>query len=79
MIICHCRQVTDRAIRACVRDGAVHEGQIAAMCGAGSLCGGCRSAVSEILDAELRVRGVRRLPVVTFLGDHAPLEADAAE
>ena len=75
MIVCHCRQVSDRAIRACIREGACNEEHIAEMCGAGTSCGGCAPTVSEIIDQELSARGQRRLPVIVF----EPDTADAAE
>lgn len=49
MIVCHCHAVTDREIRATVRDGARTCHEVASACGAGSGCGGCASLVSEIV------------------------------
>jgi bacterioferritin-associated ferredoxin len=63
MIVCHCQRVTDRAIRAAVRQGAETEEAIAEACGAGSCCGGCVPAVTEILCEEREKRGIR-LPVL---------------
>lgn len=63
MIVCHCRRVTDRAITAAIREGATSEEHVAEMCGAGSCCGGCLPAVSELLDRECSDRCVR-LPVL---------------
>jgi bacterioferritin-associated ferredoxin len=63
MIICHCHRVTDRVIRACVRDGANSEESVAEVCGAGTCCGGCVPAVAEIVGEEMsngRVYVVRR-------------------
>jgi bacterioferritin-associated ferredoxin len=53
MLVCHCRNVSDRQIRAAVRSGARTRGQIARACQAGSRCGGCTEAVDQILEAEL--------------------------
>lgn len=50
MYICHCRAVTDRAIRAQIDAGARHEKALADRCGAGSRCGGCLPALRRLLD-----------------------------
>ena len=63
MIVCHCARVCDRTIRAAVREGARTQDAVARACGAGSMCGGCVPAVSEILEEE-RKPGAR-LPLVT--------------
>lgn len=52
MIVCHCRRVCDRAIRSAIRAGASTEDAISEVCGAGSVCGGCIPAVSELIDEE---------------------------
>jgi bacterioferritin-associated ferredoxin len=62
MIICHCRRVCDRTIRAAIEAGAVTEEDVSDACGAGSGCGGCLPAVTEIL--EERAVSRRRLTVV---------------
>lgn len=49
MIVCHCRVVTDRAIRAALDAGA---GSLAAVCratGAGTACGGCVFGVRAVI------------------------------
>jgi bacterioferritin-associated ferredoxin len=55
MIVCHCRQVTDRQIRKLVRHGASSCREIARACGAGaaSRCGSCRPAVAQVIEEEL--------------------------
>jgi bacterioferritin-associated ferredoxin len=63
MIVCHCQRVSDRAIRAAIRQGAETEEAIADACGAGGCCGGCGPAVTEILCEERERRGIR-LPVL---------------
>ncbi|MEY4576291.1 MAG: BFD-like [2Fe-2S] binding domain [Pseudomonadota bacterium] len=63
MIVCHCRRVCDRAIRAAIHAGAGTEDQVADACGAGSVCGGCVPAVTELLEEEQESR--RRLPIMT--------------
>lgn len=52
MIVCHCRGITDRAIRDAVRDGARTVRQVARACDAGARCGGCRPAIAELIDDE---------------------------
>lgn len=49
MLICHCRVVDDRTIRAAVLGGAGCPDEVASRCGAGSRCGGCRPAVLELI------------------------------
>ena len=53
MIVCHCQAVSERAIRAAIRDGARCRRSVARACSAGRSCGGCRLAVDEILRSEL--------------------------
>jgi bacterioferritin-associated ferredoxin len=54
MIVCHCHGVTDREIRASVKDGARTCADVADACGAGSGCGGCESLVQDIVVCERR-------------------------
>lgn len=53
MIVCHCRAITDRAIRAAVRDGFDNAQAVTEQTGAGSCCGGCLPGVDAIVRAEL--------------------------
>lgn len=62
MLICHCHQVTDKTILRCAAEGARTVAQVGRRCGAGTCCGGCVSAVREVLESAYRV-----LPVVTRL------------
>lgn len=52
VIVCHCRAVSDRAIREAVRGGACSLRQVARACGAAGRCGGCRPAVAQVIDEE---------------------------
>ena len=52
MIICQCNGISDRAIRKAVRDGASNRNEVVLACTAGMACGGCVSAIEEIIDAE---------------------------
>lgn len=49
MLVCHCKVVTDREIRAAVDAGARDEFDVAAACGAGTDCGGCIPTVQQLL------------------------------
>jgi bacterioferritin-associated ferredoxin len=49
MIVCLCRAVSDRAIRAAVAAGAGNPRAVAAACGAGSGCGACWEAVDRLV------------------------------
>ena len=50
MLVCHCHVINDRRIRDAVAAGARDEFDVAAMCGAGTECGGCLPAVNKVLD-----------------------------
>jgi len=52
MIVCHCRCVCDRVIRAAIRAGASSEEAVSDACGAGSGCGGCVPVLTELLEEE---------------------------
>jgi bacterioferritin-associated ferredoxin len=54
MYVCHCRAVSDRVITGEVARGASSIEELAAACGAGSKCGGCWSALEELLNAPPR-------------------------
>ena len=51
MVICHCLAVNDRAIAELARSAGVGVDDIAAVCGAGGACGGCRESIEQILAA----------------------------
>jgi bacterioferritin-associated ferredoxin len=50
VIVCSCHGITDREIRKHACEGARTPRQVAEACGAGSVCGGCRPVVREILE-----------------------------
>ena len=50
MLLCHCRGVSDRVIRTAIAYGARCPEEVAAACGAGRDCGGCRPAVEDLLE-----------------------------
>jgi bacterioferritin-associated ferredoxin len=64
VIVCLCRGVSDRTIRAAIREGATTEDQVAEMCGAGSNCGGCQPTISELIEAECCEKRRVSLPVL---------------
>jgi bacterioferritin-associated ferredoxin len=49
MVVCHCRAVNDKAIRAEIEAGALDADTLAERCGAGSRCGSCRPVIEAIL------------------------------
>lgn len=60
MLVCHCRRVSDREIRACVRQGASSVRAVSSACGAGTCCGGCLPTIKGILKKE----GEENAPVI---------------
>jgi bacterioferritin-associated ferredoxin len=61
MIVCHCRAVSDRVIRAEIEQGAAVEDEIVKRCGAGGHCGGCLPALQRLLAQHDR-RSAERAP-----------------
>jgi len=61
VIVCHCRRVTDRQIRQAVREGAASVGEVASRCGVATACGGCATAVHEIVCHERDREGVETI------------------
>ena len=53
MVVCHCEAVNDERIRAEVRSGADSVVEVALRCRAGSVCGGCRPLVADVLHDEI--------------------------
>lgn len=53
MLLCHCKGVTDRTIDCAIACGARSLDDVAAACGAGAHCGGCRPAIDDLLQARL--------------------------
>ncbi len=67
MIVCHCRAVSDRTIRASIRDGASTLEAVSECTGAAQCCGGCEPTVADILDEELGAGSEGSSPHVTPL------------
>jgi bacterioferritin-associated ferredoxin len=61
MMVCHCRAVRDSVIREVIDAGIVEVDEIAAVCGAGSQCGGCRDVLEELVEVATRTRRSRIL------------------
>jgi bacterioferritin-associated ferredoxin len=49
VLVCHCEVVNDRRILEEVLEGAADPDAVAARCGAGSRCGGCRPTIEALL------------------------------
>jgi len=65
MLVCHCKRVSDRAIRAAVREGASCQETVGEACGAGTGCGGCVPMVQRLIREESGERSNgRSLPVL---------------
>lgn len=67
MLVCHCHRISDRTIRALVREGGAScADSVGDACGAGTHCGGCRPMVERIVQDESRERSQPRfcLPLV---------------
>ena len=58
MIVCSCRAVRESTVRNAVAAGARTVEDVAARCGAGSVCGGCHDTLAHVLaEAAVAVRG----------------------
>jgi bacterioferritin-associated ferredoxin len=49
VVVCHCKVVTDRDVRAAHAAGAGSVATVGRLCGAGQSCGGCRPALAELI------------------------------
>ena len=56
MIVCHCKGVSDRAIRAAIRGGARSCQQVGRTCEAGRDCRGCQPLIRELIERESPTR-----------------------
>jgi bacterioferritin-associated ferredoxin len=59
MIVCHCRAVSDRALRESIQSGAADVPSVMAATGAGTCCGGCLVAVEELVAEGGHASGVQ--------------------
>lgn len=49
MLVCHCKAVYDRQIREAIHGGARDPFDVADVCEAGTVCGGCVPAICRVL------------------------------
>jgi bacterioferritin-associated ferredoxin len=72
MYVCLCRGVSDRTIKAAIRDGARSLAQVSACSGAGTDCGACRGVIRDMIedheDEASPCSAHRSLPVLQPLG-----------
>jgi bacterioferritin-associated ferredoxin len=54
MLVCHCKGLTDRDVRSAIEAGACTRRDVVRRCGAGSVCGGCRPLIDELLGGDER-------------------------
>jgi bacterioferritin-associated ferredoxin len=52
VIVCHCKEISDREIRAVIRGGARSCQQVGRACEAGRLCGTCEPLIRELIEHE---------------------------
>ena len=68
MYVCLCKGVSDRVIKAAIRDGARSLAQVSACSGAGTDCGACRGVIREMIEDHERrgwpLQRSRELPVI---------------
>jgi bacterioferritin-associated ferredoxin len=50
MLVCHCKGISHREVERAIDAGAGSHGDVARQCGAGSVCGGCRPVIDELLE-----------------------------
>ena len=58
MLICSCKAVSERTVRAAIADGASSIDDVGRRCGAGTQCGGCHLLIEELLVQKVVVRTV---------------------
>jgi len=56
VIVCSCRRVSDRTVSASVVAGAATIPEVAALCGAGSRCGGCHPELARLIESHVSIR-----------------------
>ena len=59
-IICHCKMVTEKEIKALIKKGAASAIEIMEFTGAGSGCGRCKPRVVELVQKELEKKPVEK-------------------
>jgi len=56
VLICSCKAVSERTVRATIADGAATVEEVGRRCGAGTQCGGCHLLIEELLVQRVVVR-----------------------
>jgi bacterioferritin-associated ferredoxin len=56
VIVCHCKGVSDRAIRAAIHRGAKSCQQVGSACEAGRCCGSCEPLIRQLIERESNAR-----------------------
>jgi bacterioferritin-associated ferredoxin len=56
MLVCHCKGLSQREIERAICAGAGTLREVARHCGAGSVCGGCRPTIDELLESRGPIR-----------------------
>jgi len=56
VLICSCKAVAERTVRAAIADGADCIEAVGRRCGAGTECGGCHLLIEELLVQQVLVR-----------------------
>jgi bacterioferritin-associated ferredoxin len=52
MIVCLCKGVCDKRVRACIAAGATSVEQVGESCGAGTGCGACCDTIAALIEAD---------------------------
>ena len=50
MLVCHCKGVSHHEVERAIDAGAGSRRDVARQCGAGTVCGGCRPVIDELLE-----------------------------
>jgi bacterioferritin-associated ferredoxin len=66
VIVCHCQAVSDRTLRASIREGATTLEALREATGAAGCCGGCEPTVAHILGQELAGEGPSSVRPASF-------------
>jgi bacterioferritin-associated ferredoxin len=78
MIVCHCRAVNHATVLDAIEGGARCADEVAARCGAGAVCGGCRPTVESFLaDSGSEIRTIPGGAAVRLPARHHALAARA--
>lgn len=51
MYVCHCKVVSDQAVKAAIASGAGSVAEVTSRCRAGGGCGGCHGLLQAMIDA----------------------------